>query len=62
MKREQKSHKPLRSVEEYRRRFFPQSSQKKKAEIDPKQLGLILADEVFEKAKPVLKGTVLAQA
>jgi hypothetical protein len=46
--------KPMRSREEYRRRFFPKASQMRRRVTDPTELGIVLANEAFERARPVL--------
>ena len=44
----------MRSREEYRRRFFPKASQMRRRVTDPTELGIVLANEAFERARPVL--------
>lgn len=56
MKKREKSQQPLRSIDEFNRRFLPRSFAKKKASNDPKELGLIMAREALEKLKPILNG------
>lgn len=42
------------TFDEYKRRFFPKSYPKRRPVTDPKELGRIMAEEAFEKLKPIV--------